>query len=331
MPLGSLIGHVWTVRPFLGHAVRPPRAPVHEPFRVDVGDARHGVVPVRGRLSRQGASTCVVLVHGLGGDVESGYLVELAAEVFRRGHDVLRLGLRGSDASGDDVYHAGLGSDVDAALRAPALVAYRTLWLIGFSLGGHVALRTATADPDPRLRAAVAIGSPLDLARASLAIDEPARWPYRQHVVRSLRTLGEALHRRGRLTGSIDDVRRVRTVRDWDRTVIVPRFGFDGVEGYYASESAATRLGKLALPSLYVGARHDPMVPEDSVRPALAAASSALDVRWTADGGHVGFPPGLDLGVRGERGLAGQVLGWLEDHPHRQSSGSASISGRSDV
>jgi predicted alpha/beta-fold hydrolase len=314
MPLGPLVGHLWTVRPFLGHAARPPRAPAHEPFRVDVADARHGAVPVRGRLSRQGATTCVILVHGLGGDVDSGYLVELAAAMFRQGHDVLRLGLRGSDASGDDVYHAGLGSDVDAALRSPALAGYRTLWLVGFSLGGHVALRTATADHDPRLKAAVAIGSPLDLARSSHAIDAPARWPYRQHVVRSLRSLGEVLHRRGRLPGSIEELRRVRAVRDWDRAVIVPRFGFDGVEGYYAAESAAPRLRALALPSLYVGARHDPMVPEDSVRPALAGASSALDVRWTTDGGHVGFPPRLDLGVRGERGLAGQVSGWLEEH-----------------
>ena len=46
---------------------------------------------------------------------------------------------------------------------------------------------------------------------------------------------------------------------------------------------------------------------------ALASASSLLDARWIDRAGHVGFPRDLDLGVRGDRGLAGQVLGWLED------------------
>ncbi len=314
MPLGPLVGHLWTIRPFLALALRPPRAPAHEPFHLDLPDARHGTVPVRGRLSRQGSPVCVVAVHGLGGDPASGYVVDFAAAAYARGHDVLRLGLRGSDARGDDVYHAGLGTDLDAALRSPALAGYRTLWMVGFSLGGHVALRTATLEHDPRLRAAVAIGSPLDLDRGATAIDEPARWPYRQHVLRSLRGLGEAMHRRGRLGARIEDVRRVSSLRGWDRAVVAPRFGFDSAEAYYASESVSGRLRDLGLPCLYVGATHDPMVTGATVRPALASASSLLDARWVDRAGHVGFPADLDLGVRSGRGLAGQVLGWLEAH-----------------
>lgn len=312
MPVGPLLGHLWTLRPFLGHALRPPRAPVHERFAVRVPDRRHGEVTLRGRLSRQGSPTCVVLVHGLGGDVDSGYVVDFARAAFARGLDVLRLGLRGSEALGEDVYHAGIASDVAAALGSPVLAGHLDLWLIGFSLGGHVALRVATAAHDPRLRAVVAVGSPLDLARGATAIDEPARWPYRRHVLQSLQQLAVVLDRRGRLPSPLSEVRRVRTLRGWDDVVVAPRFGWESADAYYASESVSPRLRDLALPSLYVGARHDPMVTEPTVRPALATASGALDVRWVDRAGHVGFPPDLDLGEPGARGLAAQVLSWLE-------------------
>jgi len=36
-----------------------------------------------------------------------------------------------------------------------------------------------------------------------------------------------------------------------------------------------------------------------------------LEVRWAAPGGHVGFPPRLDLGIAAPPGLESQVLGWL--------------------
>ena len=158
----------------------------------------------------------------------------------------------------------------------------------------------------------VAIGSPLDLDRGAVVFDEPARWLYRTHVLRSLLGVAEALDRRGRLDASLADVRRIRTLRGFDGAVVACRFGWESAEAYYASESVAPRLRSLSLPALYVGATHDPMVTANTVRPALAAASGALEVRWIDRAGHVGFPRDLDLGVPGAPGLSAQVLGWLE-------------------
>jgi len=322
--VSAILGHLWTLGPFVEHGLRPPVPPPSEVFEIHVGDDRHGRVPLRGRWSRAGRRTCVVAIHGLGGDAGSTYLVAFAKAAWDRGHDVLRYGMRGSDGGGEDLYHAGLAADVNAVLASPALAAYDDLYLVGFSLGGHVALRVATSNPDRRLRAVVAIGSPLDLPRGSAAIDAPKRWPYRAHVVRSLRGLAPRLHARDRLPSSLDEVLRVRTVRDWDRLVVAPRFGYPSADAYYDAESVAPHLSKLSLPSLYVGATHDPMVPADTVLPALATASRALDVRWVKRAGHVGFPAGLDLGEPDRRGLASQVLCWLERHGGTPRGGMAS-------
>lgn len=310
--MSALLGHLLTVGPFVAYGLRPPLAPPSVPFAVDVPDERHGKVPVRGRLSTAGRRACIVAIHGLGGDATSPYLVAFARAAWDRGHDVLCMGMRGSDGDGDDVYHAGLHGDVAAVLASPALARYERLRLVGFSLGGHLALRAATSTPDPRLRAVAAIGSPLDLSLGQVAIDAPHRWPYRRHVLASLRDLAERAVARGRIATPLHAVARVRTLRDWDERIVAPRFGFDGADAYYASESVAPHLAHLAVPGLYVGAAHDPMVPESTVRPALAGASASLDVRWLGPAGHIGFPAGLDLGERARRGFEPQLLSWLE-------------------
>ncbi len=310
--MSALLGHLLTLGPFIQHGLRPPPAPPSVPFAVDVPDGRHGSVPVRGRLSSAGRRACIVAIHGLGGDASSAYLVAFARAAWERGHDVLRMGMRGSDGAGDDVYHAGLHGDVAAVFASPALARYDELRLVGFSLGGHLALRAATAAPDPRLRAVAAIGSPLDLSLGQIAIDAVGRWPYRQHVLRSLRDLAACVDARGRLATPIRAALRVRTLRDWDDLVVAPRFGFDGADAYYASESVAPHLSRLAVPGLYVGAEHDPMVPSSTVRPALSRASTSLEVRWLGPAGHIGFAAGLDLGERGQRGFEPQLLSWLE-------------------
>jgi len=64
-----------------------------------------------------------------------------------------------------------------------------------------------------------------------------------------------------------------------------------------------------------VAAKADPMVPEPTLRPALGQCSPSIDWRWVDRGGHVGFPPDLDLGVRGERGLEQQILEWFARAP----------------
>jgi predicted alpha/beta-fold hydrolase len=73
----------------------------------------------------------------------------------------------------------------------------------------------------------------------------------------------------------------------------------------------APRLHSLRVPSLVVASRHDPLVPAETVRPALEAASPALSVSWVEAGGHVYFPKTLDLGQAGPLGLEAQVVSWL--------------------
>ncbi|WP_437946833.1 alpha/beta fold hydrolase [Sorangium sp. So ce296] len=310
-----LHGHFWTIAPWLKHQLRAPPLPPSSPFSVNVDESPAGPVRLLGRVRhREGATSILVAVHGLGGTLESHYVVEAAAQAERAGLSCLRVNLRGAGGDGADLYHAGLFSDLHAAIASPELDRYERVLVVGYSLGGHIALRYAASGAlDPRVRAVAAICPPLDLEQSVAAIDQPERWVYRWHVLSALKEMYSAVASRRAMPLPVREALAIRTIREWDRRIMTPRFGYPSPEAYYSSESAAPRLRDLAVPSLIVATEADPMVPLDTVRPALAAypRSPLLDVQWLRFGGHVGFPQTLSLGFGGAPGLESEVIHWL--------------------
>jgi hypothetical protein len=309
-----LSGHWWTIAPRVGSlsGLRAPRfagAPwttvVHDPDRgpVRLSGVHHDAPP---------DAPLLVLVHGLGGSAESPYAVRTAAVAAGRGLAVLRLNLRGADLSGEDIYHGGLTADLEAAFASPEVRTRRCVLLLGYSLGGHVALRFAVESPSDRLAAVAAVCSPLDLDRSAASIDAPGYGLYRSYLLRRLRRILAAAAPRNPALPAPAAVRSIRTLRAWDAAVVAPRFGFASAEDYYARASVAPLLPRLRRPALLLLAEDDPMVRRPSVLPALAQAPASLEVRWLRPGGHVGFPRSLSLGLAGPLGLEHQVLAWLE-------------------
>lgn len=298
-----LAGHFWTVAPELADRVRPVVAPPARVWATAITDPEVGTVRLRGVLREvDRATTLLLVVHGLGGSPESTSCRRAAVGAERRGWSCLRLGLRGSTGDGEDIYHAGLGADLAQALGDPALRRYDRVLVVGYSLGGHVVLWLGLA-PEPRVTAVAAISSPLDLDRSCRAIDRRRGFVYRRHVLRGLVAGYRAVAARRPVPTPVREVARVRSLRDWDRLTVVPRFGFADVGDYYRRASVRPRLGQLVVPALYVGMRHDPMVPAWTVEPSLGEAEGGrLRVRWLDDGGHVAGPGAWE----------DDVLAWLD-------------------
>jgi uncharacterized protein len=299
-------GHWWTIAPHLAGRLRPV-ALDDRPWSTLVTDPRPGGGPnqrLAGELGGPRSGDLYLLVHGLGGDADSPYMREAAAAIQARGHASLRLSMRGAGRSDPDFYHAGLVGDLVTVLAAPSLGAYARVFVIGFSLGGHISAHLSLLGArDPRLAAIVAVCSPLDLARNVVELDTPAGWIYRRHVLTNLSMLHARLNPDA-------PPRRFRTIREWDMATIVPRWGFASAEQYWSSQAAGPRLREAAVPILFIASEHDPMVPAVTLRPHLERAGTMVDVRWLRAGGHVGFPREVDLGLPGERGLFNQILSW---------------------
>ena len=76
------------------------------------------------------------------------------------------------------------------------------------------------------------------------------------------------------------------------------------------------------MPALYIGAVHDPMVPQASVLPGLKGArevlsSGLLSCLWDHQAGHLGFardwrlPNDFAVEPSAPRGIEAQLMKWL--------------------
>lgn len=235
----------------------------------------------------------IILIHGLSGSEDSSYL-PVAAHYFRdRGHQVLRLNLRGAGPSRLHCrwqYHAGRSEDLRAVINGlPAELTVNGVVIIGFSLGGNMALKYAAEfAPEQPIAAVVSISAPIDLAATSRNM---LRWRnilYNQNLLRAFQS--EVLAEGSQFT---EDERRAvlksRNFVELDDWFVAPRNGFADAWDYYQKAMALPYLAAIRLPTLLIQAQNDPIVP----------AAPYLQYRWRNNamltpllprgGGHVGF------------------------------------------
>jgi predicted alpha/beta-fold hydrolase len=181
---------------------------------------------------------------------------------------------------------------------------YDQIVALGYSLGGHVALRfAALTGARGGLRAVAAVCAPLDLAAGVAHIDHPLRWPYRHHLLDGVKEVYRQVAARRAMPLATGAMLAIRSVREWDEKVVAPRFGFAGADDYYRQVGVGPLLPALELPVLFVAGAGDPMIPAWTLRPLLARASSTVETRWIRMGGHLGFP--------GEFAILKSVVQWL--------------------
>jgi predicted alpha/beta-fold hydrolase len=297
-------GHLWTVLPHLVDRVIVPVAR-GKAWSTTLEDERFGSICISGVLDEiPGARGLVIIVHGMGSSAEVSYVVRAANAARSRGLAVLRLNLRGALQSGEDIYYAGLVEDLKAAIASPEVRGYDELYILGFSLGGHMVMRYAL-HPAPRVRAVAAVCSPLDLQVSCKHIDSVQQTIYRRHLLTGLKAGASAVESRRGVRLSNTEIPDIQRIREWDDKIVAPRFGFRDADDYYRKASVGPYLGEVAVPSLLVFADSDPMVTARDVRPSLQALPSHSRVRWLA-GGHVFF--------RDNRRVLNELFTWVQSH-----------------
>jgi predicted alpha/beta-fold hydrolase len=274
--------------------------------RVTLGDGEPVGIPVPGGVlgARVHAasfrnSRVVALFHGAAGDGDEAFVLRTAARLVRRGVDAVRISLRGSGASvacDRPVLHGGLVDDVDAVV-AWLRRRYRRVGLVGFSMGGAIAVRTACAwggAPPDGVIGIAAISPPLDLARAAAYLDRPAATPYRAFMLARLWARYRMI--RSTLPAAVAELGATSFARaeTYNDRLVAPLFGFRNAADYYARASSLPLIGAIRVPTLVVHAEDDPVVPVAPVREAWATKSSDVAIEITARGGHVGFVDGGD-------------------------------------
>jgi predicted alpha/beta-fold hydrolase len=296
-------GHLQTLAAVLWPSGRRPYTAIQRQVAVSEGDrlVLHDDCPP----GWPGEGRAALLLHGLAGCHGSPYMRRIAAKLFARGVRVFRLDLRGAGAGltlARYPYHAGRSDDLRAAVLAVAeLCPQAPLAVVGFSLGGNIALKLAGElgeRPLGNLDRVMAISPPVDLAACVEGLRAPLnRWYDRYFVGVLWRQMRKRRRQAPEATWPMWP-RRPRGLLELDQWYTAPVSGFGTAANYYAQCSALRFLGAIRLPTLILSARNDPLVASAPLEGATLPP--AVRRLITAGGGHLGFlaRPGSDPDVR---------------------------------
>lgn len=250
----------------------------------------------------------LLLMHGLEGSSYSVYVQGMLAIAARRGWRGTALNFRSCarDPKNLDrmlpnarprLYHSGETTDLDLVVRtlfarepgAPLVAA-------GVSLGGNVLLKWLGENPGQAfVAAAAAVSTPYDLAAGSRCLETWIGAIYCERFLKTLRPKAFDVARRFPEAAAkldLERIRRARTFWEFDAAATGPLHGFAGAEDYYARSSSLNFLGRIATPTFCLSAEDDAFLPPSVLPLARQRASSSIDFRTTAQGGHIGFVGG---------------------------------------
>lgn len=262
----------------------------------DFLDLEHAAV--EGHPLPQGAPI-VLKLHGLEGSAHSGYSVELARALARRGVGSVGLNFRSCGGEMNRTarfYHSGETDDLALVLTH----LHRTtpadrLGALGFSLGGNVLLKYL-GEQGPRagdkLTAAVAVSVPYDLGACADRMNRGMARVYARFFLRSLRAKVRA--KGSQLAGlcQVEEGLKATRVRDFDEALTAPLHGFANADDYYRRSSAGQFLASITIPTLLIHSMDDPIAVAESIPHEAIAGNPNLSTAFTATGGHVGFVDG---------------------------------------
>ena len=261
----------------------------------------------------------MLIVHGLEGSSESGYMIGLAQKGLAAGMNVIRMNQRncgGTDHLAATLYNSSLSCDGAAVVRhVIERDEVNRFALVGFSMGGNLVLKTAGEwgrEAPPQFRAVAAVCPAMDLAASADALHLPINRIYEQYFLLKLR---RRFRNKAKLFPAKFDPKRlrgIRSLRDFDDKITAFYCGFDGAVDYYARAAATNVVDRIAVPGLILHALTDPFIrllPE--TRRKILANPNFTFIE-SIDGGHCAFlasPNGYD-GHWAER----QIIEFLRRH-----------------
>ncbi len=285
--------HLQTLCGYFFAGVKPLAGTCSRSVLLEDGDA---IVLHEDRPAVQASdSPAVLLMHGLGGCHQSGYMIRVAEKLVARGYTTYRMDHRGSGAAIHAArlpYHAGLAADAVAAVDEIARINPESpVAIVGFSLSGNIVLK-ALATGTWRVRppaCAIAVNPPIDLDLGSQAL---ARSQNRIYEQRFVKFLASQLATRLQFTPHAprpDWKRLPKSLREFDDRYTARVWGFAGVADYYARSSAKSELHLVDIPTLLLTSRDDPLIP---VSMFAEVPTEMIHLHIAQGGGHLGYIAG---------------------------------------
>jgi predicted alpha/beta-fold hydrolase len=237
----------------------------------------------------------VLLLHGLSGSHQSGYMVRLASRLTALGVRVFRMDHRGCGAAAQlarSPYHAGRTEDIAAAVAMlERLCPGSPISIAGFSLSGNMLLKYLGDNAESLpfcLYRAVAVCPPVDLHQctarmATTTAGQRYDWYFTRRL---LSQIVQTTLWRDELP--LAKAKRLpRCMYEFDDLYTAPVTGFASVDDYYTQTSSLPVLGRIRVHTTILASQDDPVVCPQPLIDASLPPNVTLCL--TPHGGHLGF------------------------------------------
>ena len=237
-----------------------------------------------------GSDKLVIISHGLEGNSQRPYMKGMARAFFNNKYDVVSWNYRGCSEEMNRklrFYHSGATDDLDVVVQH-AGSRYKTVFLVGFSLGGNVTLKYLgeKGGDAGKVKGAATFSVPLNLQGSCEQISLPSNKIYARRFLQSLK---KKVIAKSKLMKGLDvtGIERIATLMTFDDRYTAPLHGFKDAVHYYQSCSSLYFLQDIRVPTLIVNAKNDPFLSNDCYPTHID--NPFVEFHFLEHGGHVGF------------------------------------------
>lgn len=234
----------------------------------------------------------VIISHGLEGHTDRQYVIGMANQFYQEGFDVVAWSYRG--CSGEinrklEMYHSGATYDLESVVAHVERQGFKSICLVGFSLGGNLTLKYLGEYHRNSIKAAVTFSVPLDLYASSLEIQKNQNWVYTRRFLRSLKSKIAQKQEQYPSQVSLKPFDHIKSLIDFDDAYTAPIHGFENALDYYHKCSSMHFLKDIKVATLVVNACNDPFLSPECLDHSLFEPLAQVYFETPRHGGHVGF------------------------------------------
>lgn len=239
----------------------------------------------------------VVILAGLEGKSNSLYSRSAIRYFNKKGWDALAMNYRGCSGEPNRNlrgYHMGASDDVRFTINHVLQKnRYKKIVIVGYSLGGNLALKYVGEESDnlpKEIKATISFSVPMDIQASDERLNKWYNWHYLKWFMLPLNY--KANRKKKQFPKALENYNGFFMSGNFvyfDTHFTAPANGFDDVVTYWRSSSCIPFLEKIKIPSLIVSSADDSFISENCYPFEISKKNENLFLELPKHGGHCGF------------------------------------------
>ena len=247
--------------------------------------------------SRVGSKKLILVLAGLEGKSNSLYSKATIRHFNNNQWDAVCMNYRGCSGEVNNLlrgYHMGSSEDVKSTVdHILNNYDYEEIVLVGFSLGGNLALKYTGEESSQlpkEIKASISFSVPMDIKASNERLSRWYNWHYLKWFMFPLNR--KANNKKRQFPGKIDSYKGFFMSGDFkyfDTHFTAPANGFNSVEEYWSKSSSIPLLNDIKIPSLIIASKDDTFISENCYPYKAAEINKNITLEISEHGGHCGF------------------------------------------